>query len=395
MMDDNEQPTNSNVSDPEETCSVKPTQLIDPNLADREKIVRQNAVQSAVVLAPLNFAAALWVFASHIISLEMIVSVILTVSFTIYLFLKIRVDPNALDGGVMDFVLLSFAVIIPLSNSMSMAFRRREEAIFAMASFRATVVQIFLAHLMWDWNQIPGDAVNSGRTRSTVDWGQHASDVMNELLAICHEMARFLTLPSSTKARHRTLPYFVTEARSTDAVAIELHKSVVARMSKVADFCEILKREGIPGNEAARIRQWERFLADYCEKLRMVKMYRTPQALRSFGRLFATLLPPLYAPFFAYMSYKLHSLPFGIVFAVITPVALNGLFETVSQVEDPFAAEASILDGIHVHDELVGNLTPQLLMYMDKYFPKQSLAMHSDLQPDQGPQRTGVRFLRE
>jgi hypothetical protein len=369
--------------------------LIDVTLLERERKVRKDAIHNSLVLAPLNFAAAIVVFARHIISLEMIVSVILNVSLTVYLFQKIQKDPNSLDGSIMDFVLLSFAVIIPLSNTIQMAFKRRDEALYNMASFRATVVEIFLAHAMWDWNQVPGSVTESGRTRSSVDWARHANNVLNELLAIAHELTRFLTLPSSTRARHRSLTYFEAEARQTQAVADEFHKSIVYRISTVGDYCEILKREGIPGNEAARVRQWERFLVEYCEKLRMLKLYRTPQALRSFGRLFSMLLPALYCPFFAEMSYKLASLPFGIAFAVITSVALTGLFETVSQFEDPFAAEASVLDGIRVHQELVGNLTPQLLMLMEKYFPHAKASVHSDLQPEVGPLRTGVRFFGE
>jgi hypothetical protein len=369
--------------------------LVDQALVERERKVRQSSTRNPLILAPANVCAALVVFILHIISLEMIVSVILTVSLSVYLYNKIQEQPDAFDGGVMDFVLLSFAVIIPLSNTVQMAFRRREEALYFMASFRATVVEIFLSHVMWDWNQKPGNVVDSGRTRSTVDWSEHTLAIMNELLATAHELSRFLTLPSSTRARHKSLRYFVTEARHTQAVAEELHLSIIQRVSSIADACEILKREGIPGNEAARIRQWERFLLEYCEKLRMIKMYRTPQALRSFGRLFSMLLPAFYCPFFAEMSYKLNSLPFGIVFAVITSVALTGLFETVSQFEDPFCAEASVLDGIRVHEELVANLTPQLLKIMDKYFPHANAAVHMDLQPDQGPLRTGVRFLGE
>ncbi|GKZ00086.1 hypothetical protein MPSEU_000962000 [Mayamaea pseudoterrestris] len=351
--------------------------FLDETLAKRERKIRRDAVHNAILLAPVNFVAALVVFIMHIVSLEID-------------------SPESLDGSIMDFVLLSFAVIIPLSNTVQMAFRRREQALSLMASFRATEVEIFLSHASWDWNQVPGNSHESGRTKSTVDWAEHASGILDELLAIANEMARYLTLPSSTRARHKSLSFFVAEARNTQAVADELHKSVVKRMAIVADYCEILKREGIPGNEAARIRQWERFLLDYIEKLRMLKMYRTPQALRSFGRLFSLLLPAFYCPFFAEMSYKLNSLPFGIAFAVIASVALTGLFETVSQFEDPFAAEASVLDGIHVHEELVGNLTPQLLMLMDKYFSTAAASVRLDeLQLDAGPPRTGVRFLGE
>ena len=43
-------------------------------------------------------------------------------------------------------------------------------------------------------------------------------------------------------------------------------------------------------------RQYERWMGDAIENLRMVKTYRTPQTLRSFARLFTTLLPRKLSP---------------------------------------------------------------------------------------------------
>ena len=62
---------------------------------------------------------------------------------------------------------------------------------------------------------------------------------------------------------------------------------------------ENLKRIGFSVTEANRIRMWERTMAEAIETLKMLKLYRTPQALRSFAGLFTILLPPLYSPAFA------------------------------------------------------------------------------------------------
>jgi hypothetical protein len=132
----------------------------------------------------------------------------------------------------------------------------------------------------------------------------------------------------------------------------------------MADMTEIIKREGLPPNEATRIRQWELAVLEETEKLRMLKVYRTrkfrskqpmhgdfetfcrilnylriplhfpAQSLRSFGRLFSVFLPPLYAPYYAELAFSLNSLAVGIIFACLTSLALTGLFESGIQMEE-------------------------------------------------------------
>jgi len=55
---------------------------------------------------------------------------------------------------------------------------------------------------------------------------------------------------------------------------------------------------GLNASEVSRMRQYERFIGEAIENLRMVKMYRTPQALRSSGRNFTLIPPSFYAPAF-------------------------------------------------------------------------------------------------
>lgn len=113
---------------------------------------------------------------------------------------------------------------------------------------------------------------------------------------------------------------------------------------------EILKAEGLPPNEATRIRQWERFLSCDIEQLIMIKQYRTPQALRSFARLFTLFLPPFYAPYYGQLAVALDRLTYVIVFSILTLVALTSLFESMSQMEDPFVGHR--LDCIDLTGEL-------------------------------------------
>lgn len=97
-------------------------------------------------------------------------------------------------------------------------------------------------------------------------------------------------------------------------------------------------------------------------------MYRTPQGLRSFGRLFSLFLPPFYAPYYAQLAHDINSLGTAITFSIFTAVALTSLFETISQIEDPFD-KSSVLDGVDVTTDLNDGFKPQLLALRNRFFP--------------------------
>ena len=126
---------------------------------------------------------------------------------------------------------------------------------------------------------------------------------------------------------------------------------------------------GLPAGEVSRMRQYERFMGDAFENLRMVKTYRTPQTLRSFARIFTSLLPPFFAPFFAELGHSCGSLAVGIVFAVITVLCLTALLEGVEILEDPFVAFVT-LDGIDVREEFQVLHWQQLMNARSEIFPQ-------------------------
>ena len=205
--------------------------------------------------------------------------------------------------------------------------------------------------------------------QSTVNWLAHSDQVLEEICGVCTDLTRYLTLPNFTRARHKVTQCGQTEAKYTRNVADKLRQSIVVRFARLSSLCEILKREGIPGNEAARIRQWEQMLLQHTERLFMIKMYRTPQALRSFSRLFSMFLPPFYAPYYVQMAKDLNSIGIAIAFSILTSLALTSLFETVSQMEDPFV-KLSVLDGVQVKAQLLDDFEPQLLALRECYFPQ-------------------------
>eukprot|EP00527_Entomoneis_sp_CCMP2396_P002776 CAMPEP_0198147024 /NCGR_PEP_ID=MMETSP1443-20131203/32953_1 /TAXON_ID=186043 /ORGANISM="Entomoneis sp., Strain CCMP2396" /LENGTH=278 /DNA_ID=CAMNT_0043811169 /DNA_START=397 /DNA_END=1233 /DNA_ORIENTATION=+ len=248
-----------------------------------------------------------------------------------------------------------------------MAFARRDRALISIGRLRATAIEIYAAHARWDWSfQMYG---SSGRTKSSVDWLEHSDHVLQVLLNLLVTLTRYLTLPTSSRARHKVTGFGQKEADKILNVSAQLYEKMMEEFAKLSDTCEKLKAEGLPANEASRIRQWERFMLEDIENMRVIKRYRTPQGLRSFGRMFSMFLPPFYAPYYVQLARDLNSLGIGIAFSVVTSIALTSLFEIVGQMEDPFITSSG-LDGIHVYQELLSNLRPRILCMRKHFFPR-------------------------
>ena len=235
----------------------------------------------------------------------------------------------------MDWIVLGFAVVTPLTVTISMAFQRRERALYEISRFRSSCFQIYLAHAIWDWNS--GDGKNQQMNRD--QWIVHTDQVLEHLVGIGDELSRFLTLPTSSRSYHRMLKGGRQKAANIVEVAYRLFDSLYTqRIVQIAILAEKLKSMGLQATEVSRMRQYERFIGEAIESLRMVKMYRTPQALRSFGRIFTLILPSFYAPAFAQLALDLESRAISIMCAVLTPlVLLPCLFQTAARlIEDPF-----------------------------------------------------------
>jgi hypothetical protein len=163
----------------------------------------------------------------------------------------------------MNWVLLSFAVITPMSRSIGMAFSRREMALSHLALIKSTLLNIYSAHACWDWANMEG---KTGRDPN-FDWLEHCDNVLQASLHLCSDLTRLLTLPRFNRARHRVTSFGKREAQEVELVLSQLHLSIVERMATITDLCEVFKYQGLPPNEATRIRQWERMVAEKIGKV--------------------------------------------------------------------------------------------------------------------------------
>lgn len=314
----------------------------------------------------INLFSAIMIFALYLVSLESLLSIALSAGLTIYSYEANKDNPD-FNGGTMNWVLLSFAVVTPISASIGMAFTRRERSLTEIANFKATMMNLYMAHACWDWVKA-GSTKPTGRAAcSDVNWLEHNDEVLQIIFRVCSVLTRLLTLPTSNRGRSRVLSFHQKRRTEIERLARKLQRNIKSDMCLLTSKCEVLKREGLPPNEATRVRQWERFIAEQFERLLNIKRYRTPQALRSFARCFTVFLPPFYAPFYGTMATDLNSLGMAIAFSVITSLALTSLFEAVAQLEDPFVGRK--LDGVNVERDLRDEFLVELLDSREYFFP--------------------------
>jgi hypothetical protein len=139
-------------------------QVDSAELARDELTAREEALSNVLYLVLVNGYASVVVFAFYLISIESLISIELSVGMTIFTYLRVDED-SSFNGASMNWVLLSFAVITPISSVIGMTFTRREAALADIARLKSTFIEILIAHAIWDRGTSPGDDVNTGRTK--------------------------------------------------------------------------------------------------------------------------------------------------------------------------------------------------------------------------------------
>jgi len=345
------------------------TAISDPRLPhgpieSHEELVRRQDRDHFLSRMFSTLTAAVMVFFVYLVTLETLMSVTLSIGLTIFWLQKGGTD-ETWEGSGMDWVILGFAVVTPITVTIQIAFARREKALYEINRIRSLSFQLYVSHNIWDWSKGEGRA----KAMSEDEWLQHTDLVLEQLVGIGDELCRFLTLPTSSRSYHRMLKSGRNEAASIVEVAYCLLDSLYTqRIIKISHLTEKVKSMGLGASEVSRLRQYERFMGEAIEQLRMIKMYRTPQALRCFGRIFTLLLPSFYAPAFAQLALDLDSIAMGILAAILTPLLLTALFESMQLLEDPFVGWVS-LDGIDVPEELEVLHYHQLINARCTFFP--------------------------
>jgi hypothetical protein len=145
-----------------ENGSLVPVPL--KSVADEEETARKKAASNALYLLLVNGYSAIFIFIFHLVSLEGLVSIGLSIGLTVYTYLRTEGN-DSFNGSSMTWVLLSFAVITPIGAALRMTFTRRELALQQTATLRSTFLQLYTSHAIWDWGFTAGNELESGRTK--------------------------------------------------------------------------------------------------------------------------------------------------------------------------------------------------------------------------------------
>ncbi|MBK8978451.1 MAG: hypothetical protein IPM29_21330 [Planctomycetes bacterium] len=199
--------------------------------------------------------------------------------------------------------LIGVAVVFPIVFSIHAAYRRREEALRAIANIQGDGTALVLAARHWVAEPDP-------------DLERGVAAAVGDVLTA---MAAFLRDRSRTSDDRRRV------------------HTALARLSRQV---QRLRGAGVAPPEMARAHDSLRMIYAWFEELANIADYRTPQSLRAYSKVFLNAFPLLFAPQFALLGAQYgDAIGYGI--AVVYGVVLVALDNVQDRLEDPFD-----LDGI-------------------------------------------------
>lgn len=198
--------------------------------------------------------------------------------------------------------LMGTAVIFPIVFSIGGAYKRRESALDDYGALKAHGRAIYFA---------------------TRDWIEDTdTELQNEARSLL-----FVLLDAM-----RTL--FLSPIDQKDEMA-ENERAVYGAFSDLSLFINGMRKRGLPSGEASRCNQFLSKMMISFEHIKHVYQYRTPLTLRSYSKVFISLLPILYGPYFAAVALE-YTTGFAYVMPVLLSVILVSLDNIQEHLENPF-----------------------------------------------------------
>jgi predicted membrane chloride channel (bestrophin family) len=164
--------------------------------------------------------------------------------------------------------ILGVAIVFPIVFSINAAYRRREEALSHLASFKSHAAALYWAHR--DWLKVE-DMAHAARFTALLK-------VLFERVACC---LRF-------------------ERHDPDKHAA--FWAVYRSFSDISGSLEALRRADLSASEVSRLNQYLRTLVTDFERLYNICIYRTPLSVRAHSRVFISTFPVVFGPYFAHVA---------------------------------------------------------------------------------------------
>ena len=185
--------------------------------------------------------------------------------------------------------LIGLAVVFPLVFSVNSAFQRREQALQHLAAMKANAYSIRFSF----YHLCEGQFLSSSAPK----------EIDAVLLALFKKNAEYFKSDEFLDSDYmQIMAYF-----STISWLVEVH----------------LRRGGVSAPTLTRLDESLRTIMAQFENLRVIKLYRTPLALRAYTKLFVGMFPILFAPLFAFLAES--RLWGAIIMVILYSVVLTGL----------------------------------------------------------------------
>ena len=304
--------------------------------AHRRKVDKQSHVATNVLLDAL---AATYIYITNSMRYETLL-VVINASLSTFFYCKFS-DTFAVK---LDFSFLAFSVVFPLSFLIQSTFNRRELALQRLADFKSALLTAALLSLTVDWDSEDSGSNNKGSDGRPKHGGgrlalpeNFAAALATDFRDIVQLVYEYLSMPSVSHARNILFPKKRLATMRVHALQNNIIKRFNDAMFDLYMNTEEMKIAGFPSGEASRLHQYHQFIQQRFELLRIVKYYRTPQATRSFGRVYIYVLPWLTGPYFAWVfSSTDDNYAYVLCLAAFTYLVLLGLLNTQASLEDPF-----------------------------------------------------------
>ena len=289
-------------------------------------------------------------FALYLFTFETLLLCVLSVGSVTFFTHWYTYHDERLSANI-NWTFFSFAVVFPLTFSLNEAFKRRELALAQLAQMKSNVLNIYMAHRDWNWATKEHPA--GGRYALPSGHADAVRTVLTELLSAQQDV---LLAPNVGRSRHFLTERGQKKRSRVQQYKAERHVHITLAVTRLSAAVEELKTAGLPGNEAARLRQYSQLLMGQWEMVRNVKRYRTPLTTRCYGRLANLLHPFIMGPYYAYIGgfgvaegRERTNYAFAVMLSVFTSIALSSLFNIRYALEDPFC-EGS-LDTVRVRKD--------------------------------------------
>jgi len=241
-------------------------------------------------------------------------------------------------------------------------------------------MQSCLCTLTWEWPHPLHPQRYTGRSLLPRGFNKLVLDDHIELVQL---VFKFLSMPTVGHGRHQVFPNYRKETKRVHALQNELVKNLNRMYARIGRHTEILKSAGFPSGEASRIHQYHWFHQQRIEELRVSKTYRTPQSIRSFGRVYIFVLPYMLWPYFGWVaslqetsdSFE-RTYVYAALLAAFTFAVLHGLINSQTILEDCFVGGG--FDSIKLELEFASCIQGLISHYREAELQQVQLHAHNN-----------------